>query len=133
MPVATQTTCTGLTETIVNLNLVSKTVLNFRFVAADGYTKDSFEYSVKKGDAAYTNVRIATEDSYIVLSIRGIAAKELGDEFTVTIKNKTDGTSRTFTGSAMAYVNLSQDQDAIPAALAKALYNYYLVAYTYFH
>ena len=33
----------------------------------------------------------------------------------------------------MAYVNLSQDQDAIPAALAKALYNYYLVAYTYFH
>ena len=102
-------------------------------MAADGYTKDSFEYSVKKGDAAYTNVRIATEDSYIVLSIRGIAAKELGDEFTVTIKNKTDGTSRTFTGSAMAYVNLSQDQDAIPAALAKALYNYYLVAYTYFH
>jgi uncharacterized repeat protein (TIGR02543 family) len=133
MPVATQTTCTGLTETIVNLNLVSKTVLNFRFVAADGYTKDSFEYSVKKGDAAYTNVRIATEGSYIVLSICGIAAKELGDEFTVTIKNKTDGTSRTFTGSAMAYVNLSQDQDAIPAALAKALYNYYLVAYTYFH
>ncbi len=133
MPTGSGTICTGITETRANLNLDSKTVLNFRFTHESGYDEDSFEYLVKKGDSVYTNTSITTEGNVIILSIKGIMAKELGDKFTVTITNINDRTYRTSEGSAVSYVYLSQLGDAISEALAKAFYNYYYVAYTYFN
>ena len=131
-PVVSATTCTGISGTKANLSLVSKTILNFRFTPTSGYDESNYEFIVKKGEADYENTSITKDGDVIVLSIKGIAAKELGDEFAVTIKNKADGTYRSFTGSAMSYVYLSQLGNAIPEALAKALYNYYLAARDYF-
>ena len=131
-PVVSATTCTGISGTKANLSLVSKTILNFRFTPTSGYDESNYEFIVKKDETDYENTSITKDGDVIVLSIKGIAAKELGDKFAVTIKNKADRTYRSFTGSAMSYVYLSQLGNAIPEALAKALYNYYLAARDYF-
>ncbi|MBQ8818603.1 MAG: hypothetical protein IJZ83_08505 [Clostridia bacterium] len=94
----------------MNLSLESDTVLNLYFMPAD-----EVELSVKVNDkdAELT----ANDDGYYVLSIEGIAADKLSEDFTIVVND-----TSIFKVNALNWAKLaSSDADENVATLAKAL------------
>lgn len=126
--------CTGILSIAATLTLESQTMLTAYITPVRGYTLDQFAISVKDDSGSsvpFTGGELS--DGRFYASISGIAGKELDAPFTVTIKNRADGTALSKTMSALSYGYAAQS--ALISGLTElcqALYRYNLTAAAYF-
>ena len=111
-----------------SISLESKTYLNVYLVPASGYSLSDFNIAVTKNGSAYGSVVIEEIDGgWIYIRIYNIAAKEIADEFAITVTLKSDSSSATWCRSAADYMYDYQN-DSDMADLMKSGYQYYLCA-----
>ena len=127
-------TCTGIKSESFSLALDAQTVIRFYFIPENSdYTIDQYALTVedKNGNAVDHNFFTMPDGSFCV-TIPGISAIKLGENYNVKLQNKADGTQVTFASSALGYAWMRQTADAKLANVCKALYNYYLKAVAVF-
>ena len=115
----------GVTFEGTTLSLKSQTSLSLYFVSEQELTLSM------DGKTEGEDYEVAYKGNEYVIRIRNIAAKELNDNFTVTVTS--NGQSRTVSYSPMTYCYKAQSStNAKLVNTVKALYNYYLAAHEYF-
>ena len=121
--------CTGIDKTKASLGLEYQTELMFYFVLADGNALDDFVFS--KNGAKILPEEMANGTYRI--KITGIAAKNLGEPYEVSVTNKTDMSCKTISFSPMSWAYAQQSSsDKSTSLLARALYLYYDASAGYF-
>ena len=125
-------TCTGIKKTTVSLNLEYRVDLFFYFIPEEGKTINDFEFTVGGLLTGESKEIIETESGSYSVHVTGIAAKNLGEAKTVTVKNKSDNTSKTITFSPISWAYGMQNQSGEKGDFSKALYLYYLASKAYF-
>ena len=120
---------TGMPDDVLfdgaTLSLRSKTSLSL-------YFKSNSELSLSmEGKTVDVDYELDSSEDEYVIRIRNIAAKDLGNNFTVTVS--TSEGSGTVTYSPMTYCyNAQTSSNAKLVNTVKAIYNYFLAAQTYF-
>jgi len=125
-----------------SLVTTSKTQLNVYFVLSQD--SGNYNITVEKGGVALTKTRDYVVDgslqngSQICVTIKGIAAPDLDNRYTVTIKNYSDNSSFSYELSPLNYLWKNRESAAKPngvgtlGSLCQTMYNYYHYAEAYF-
>lgn len=129
--------CSAVRGAAISLVLESKTLMNFYIMPASGYTADDIinTITVKHGDAAaanYTKTKVTSGsmNGAVLVTVYGIMAKYLADEYAVSVGNETWGV-KTWYQSPMNYAYDAQTTKPAEKDLVLALYDYYLAASAY--
>jgi len=122
-------TATGIVSAGASLTLESATQINFYFNHDSGYNASNYTISVKDANGAAVaaeNYTVEDLGSQFAVRVKGIAAKNLDEAYTVTLDE-----SRSVTYSALSYAYRMRN-DSTESNICKALFNYYLAANAYF-
>lgn len=119
--------CTGITGWGSSLVTKSKTGFNIVFEHENGTTFDNYEFTVDGETVTATEV---DDSNFYIIKISGIAAKDLDNEYTVTVINKSDVSTMTYKTSPLRY--LATAGGSSEENICKMLYNYHLKAKEYF-
>ena len=116
--------CTGIVSPSYSLMLQSKTSFQISFNHSSGAKLGDYTFTVNG-----TAVTPTDTGSKFVIDLNGIAAKNLGDRFVVTVTHR-DGTSYRFESAPVNYMYAARNT-AVGNTM-KALYAYHQAAVNYF-
>ena len=113
----------GLEESPLSLSLKSETYLNIYFYNSVTATAENLDKAVMK---------VSKSGSEWVAKITGITAKNLGRQYTLTVKGNGKTSELKYSAMSWAYSVLEKGTNAKAMELAKALYLYQQAAAEYF-
>ena len=114
----------GLEESPLSLSLKSETYLNIYFYNSVTATAENLDKAVMK---------VSKSGSEWVAKITGITAKNLGRQYTLTVKGNSKTSTLKYSALSWAYSVLEKGTNAKAMELAKALYLYQQAAAAYFN
>ena len=115
---------TGITFSLVT---EAETIMCVYFAHESGRTLSEYNFIV---NGVNVNDSVTDADGKYTVRVTGIAARQLGNNVTVTMALKTGGTQSTFIGSPVSYmaVETEKSNDTNLKAMMKGMYNYHLKA-----
>ena len=112
----------------ISVSLESMTELNF-YVGGPGLSVEKVTCGTKPVD--YTIVSIS--DTSCMVKVKGIAAKELNNDYTLTFTTQGGNNTVTYSPMTFAYRNRNSKAEAYLSDVSRQLYNYYQAAFDYFN